>query len=95
MNIKRVYITSQKAKSITDRVDQKLRRVAEVIDESAGISGLERMKSSFEMTGCVADYMIGQMDSDIAVYVMVWFDRSEYWPMFVESAVIKLDPEDD
>jgi hypothetical protein len=35
------------------------------------------------------------MDSDIAVYVMVWFDRSEYWPMFVESAVIKLDPEDD
>jgi len=95
MNIKRVYITSQKAKSITDRVDQKLRRVAEVIDESAGISGLERMKSSFEMTGCVADYLIGQMDSDIAVYVMVWFDRSEYWPMFVESAVIKLDPEDD
>ncbi|RAP51062.1 MAG: hypothetical protein BZ133_03960 [Methanosphaera sp. SHI613] len=95
MNIKRVYITSQKAKSLTDRVDQKLRRVAEVIDESAGISGLERMKSSFEMTGCVADYMIGQMDSDIAVYVMVWFDRSEYWPMFVESAVIKLDPEDD
>lgn len=95
MNIKRVYITSQKAKSLTDRVDQKLRRVAEVIDESAGISGLERMKSSFEMTGCVADYLIGQMDSDIAVYVMVWFDRSEYWPMFVESAVIKLDPEDD
>ena len=95
MNIRRVYLSSQKAKKFTDRADKKLRKVAEVYDESAGISGLERMKMSFEMTGCVADYIIGAMDSDIVVYVMVWFDKSEYWPMFVESAVIKLDPEDD
>ena len=95
LNIKRVYLSSQKAKSLTDRSDKKLRKVAEVYDESAGISGLERMKQSFEMTGCVADYMIGQLDNDIVVYVMVWFDKSDYWPMFVESAVIKLDPEDE
>ncbi|AWX32620.1 DUF2120 family protein [Methanosphaera sp. BMS] len=95
LNIRRVYLSSQKAKKFTDRADKKLRKVAEVYDESAGISGLERMKMSFEMTGCVAEYMIGEMDSDIVVYVMVWFDKSEYWPMFVESAVIKLDPEDD
>lgn len=95
LNIRRVYLSSQKAKKFTDRADKKLRKVAEVYDESAGISGLERMKMSFEMTGCVAEYIIGEMDSDIVVYVMVWFDKSEYWPMFVESAVIKLDPEDD
>ena len=94
LNIKTVYISSEKAKSLINRTDKKLRRVAEVFDESAGISGLERMKASFEMTGCVADYMIGELDSDIVVYVMIWFDKSEYWPMFVESAVIKLVPDE-
>lgn len=95
IGIKKVYLSSEKAKSFTDRADKKLRRVAEVIDQSAGISGLERMKQSFQMTGFAADYMIGEMEPEIAVYVMIWFDKSEYWPMFVESAVIKLDPGDD
>lgn len=93
LNIKKVHLSSQKARTLTDRVDLKLRNVAEVIDQSAGIAGLERMKQSFEMTGFIADYLVGQMDDDIVVYVMVWFDKSEYWPMFVESAVIRLDPE--
>lgn len=92
MNIKEVHSSSETARKLTDRVDLKLRKVADVFDQPGGIAGLERLKHSYELIGCSADYLIGQMDDDVVVYVVMWMDKSEFLPMFVESMVLKLDP---
>ncbi|RAP49566.1 MAG: hypothetical protein BZ136_03160 [Methanosphaera sp. rholeuAM74] len=94
LNIKEVQSSSTRASTLTQRVDEKLHKVTEVYDESNGIAGIEKLKQSFEMTGFKADYKIGELPSDIVVYVVLWLDKSGFGPMFVESMAIKLDPEE-
>lgn len=94
MNIKKVELSSKKAEDLTNRVDQKLRKVADVFDQSEGIAGLEKLKKSYLMTGFEAEYMIGQYDEDTVVYVVMWMDGSGFGPMFAEAMVLHLDPEE-
>lgn len=92
MNIKRVYLESKSARTITDRIDQKFRKVTEVYDEANGIEGIERLKNTFEMTGFIADYLIGITEDEIAVYVVMWMDNTGFGPRFVETMAVQLDP---
>lgn len=91
MNIKKVEVNSEKAKTLTDQVDATFRKTTDVFDKSNGIAGIERLKHTFEITGFEADYLVGQLD-DLAVYVVMWLDKSGFGPMFVESMVVKLHP---
>lgn len=93
MNIKKVEVNSEKAKTLTDQVDATFRKTTDVFDKSNGIAGIERLKHTFEITGFEADYLVGQLD-DLAVYVVMWLDKSGFGPMFVESMVVKLHPLD-
>lgn len=90
LEIKKVEINSEKARNLTDKVDESLRRVTEVYDESNGLAGIEKLKNTFEMTGFDAEYIIGQIE-DTAVYVVIWADKSGFGPMFVETMVIRIE----
>lgn len=90
LNIKKIEINSERANKLTDKVDESLRRITEVYDESHGLAGIEKLKHTFEITGFDAEYIIGQLD-DAAVYVVIWADKSGFGPMFVETMVIKVE----
>ena len=79
----------EKIEILTNQVDQTFRNTTEVFDESNGIAGIEKLKHTFEITGFEADYLVGQLE-DMAIYVVMWLDKSGFGPMFVEAMVVKL-----
>lgn len=89
LNIEKIEINSERARILTNQVDQTFRNTTEVFDESNGIAGIEKLKHTFEITGFEADYLIGQLE-DMAIYVVMWLDKSGFGPMFVEAMVVKL-----
>ncbi len=91
LNIKKIEKESEKARKYTDQIDSVFRKTEEVYDESKGLDGIENLKNIFETTGFHAEYAIGQID-DLAVYVVLYMDRSGFGPMFVETMIIRLDP---
>lgn len=89
LNIGKIEINSERARILTNQVDQTFRNTTEVFDESNGIAGIEKLKHTFEITGFEADYLVGQLE-DMAIYVVMWLDKSGFGPMFVEAMVVKL-----
>lgn len=89
LNIEKIEINSEMARILTNQVDQTFRNTTEVFDESNGIAGIEKLKHTFEITGFEADYLVGQLE-DMAIYVVMWLDKSGFGPMFVEAMVVKL-----
>lgn len=89
LNIEKIEINSERARILTNQVDQTFRNTTEVFDESNGIVGIEKLKHTFEITGFEADYLVGQLE-DMAIYVVMWLDKSGFGPMFVEAMVVKL-----
>ena len=89
LNIEKIEINSERARILTNQVDQTFRNTTEVFDESNGIAGIEKLKHTFEITGFEADYLVGQLE-DMAIYVVMWLDKSGFGPMFVEAMVVKL-----
>lgn len=89
LNIEKIEINSERARILTNQVDQTFRNTTEVFDESNGIAGIEKLKHTFEITGFEADYLVGQLE-DMAIYVVMWLDKSSFGPMFVEAMVVKL-----
>ena len=89
INIEKIEINSERARILTNQVDQTFRNTTEVFDESNGIAGIEKLKHTFEITGFEADYLVGQLE-DMAIYVVMWLDKSGFGPMFVEAMVVKL-----
>ena len=89
LNIEKIEIDSERARILTNQVDQTFRNTTEVFDESNGIAGIEKLKHTFEITGFEADYLVGQLE-DMAIYVVMWLDKSGFGPMFVEAMVVKL-----
>lgn len=89
LNIEKIEINSERARILTNQVDQTFRNTTEVFDESKGIAGIEKLKHTFEITGFEADYLVGQLE-DMAIYVVMWLDKSGFGPMFVEAMVVKL-----
>ena len=89
LNIEKIEINSERARILTNQVDQTFRNTTEVFDESNGIAGIEKLKHTFEITGFEADYLVGQLE-DMAIYVVMWLDKSGFGPMFVEAMAVKL-----
>lgn len=89
LNIEKIEINSERARILTNQVDQTFRNTTEIFDESNGIAGIEKLKHTFEITGFEADYLVGQLE-DMAIYVVMWLDKSGFGPMFVEAMVVKL-----
>ena len=89
LNIEKIEINSERARILTNQVDQTFRNTTEVFDESNVIAGIEKLKHTFEITGFEADYLVGQLE-DMAIYVVMWLDKSGFGPMFVEAMVVKL-----
>lgn len=94
LNIEKIEINSERARILTNQVDQTFRNTTEVFDESNGIAGIEKLKHTFEITGFEADYLVGQLE-DMAIYVVMWLDKSGFGPMFVEAMVVKLHSVDE
>lgn len=88
-NIKHIEKESKKAREITDKIDGIFRKTEEVYDEPNGLDGIEKIKQVFESTGFNAEYVIGQIE-DLAIYVVVYTDKSGFGPMFVETMVLHL-----
>ncbi|MBQ6219283.1 MAG: DUF2120 family protein [Methanosphaera sp.] len=93
LGIQKVEVGSEKSRKLTEKVDSTFRRTEEVYDESNGIDGIEKLKHTFEITGFDAEYIMGQI-GNIAVYVVVWMDRSGFGPMFVEAMVVNIIDEE-
>ncbi len=93
LGIQKVEVGSEKSRKLTEKVDSTFRRTEEVYDESNGIDGIEKLKHTFEITGFDAEYIMGQIEN-IAVYVVVWMDRSGFGPMFVEAMVVNIIDEE-
>ncbi|OED30236.1 DUF2120 family protein [Methanosphaera sp. WGK6] len=91
LNITKVEVNSEKSRQMIEQVDATFRKTTEVFDESNGVAGIEKLKHTFEITGFVADYLMGQIE-DIGIYVVMWMDKSGFGPMFVETMVVKLHP---
>jgi hypothetical protein len=89
LGIKKIEKESEKARKFTDYVDTVFRKTEEVYDEPNGIEGIEKLKSVFESTGFNAEYAIGEID-DLAVYVVLYMDKSGFGPMFVETMIIRI-----
>lgn len=87
--IKNIEKESKRAREITDKADGIFRKTEEVYDESKGLDGIENIKQIFESTGFNAEYVIGQIE-DLAVYVVLYTDKSGFGPMFVETMVLHL-----
>ena len=60
------------------------------IQEETDIYGIYRLKESFENMNCHADYGIGVGD-DIAIFIILWKDKSGIGPLFVELVVSALE----
>ena len=83
LNIEKIEINSERARILTNQVDQTFRNTTEVFDESNGIAGIEKLKHTFEITGFEADYLVGQLE-DMAIYVVMWLDKSGFGAMVVK-----------
>lgn len=88
-NITNIEKESKKAREITDKADSIFKKTEEVYDEFNGLDGIEKIKQIFESTGFNAEYVIGQID-DLAVYVVLYTDKSGFGPMFVETMILHL-----
>lgn len=89
LNINKIEKKSNKARELTDKLDEVFRKTEEVYDESNGLEGIEKLKNTFESTGFHAEYAIGQIDN-LAVYVVLYMDKSGFGPMFVETMIARM-----
>ena len=90
LNIKKVYLNSKRAEILTKEVDRQIKLARGIDDEYQGLSGVEMIKQSFEQSGFVADYIVGEYEN-LAAYVVMWMDKSGSGPMFVETMIIRTD----
>lgn len=80
---------SDETADIITIMDEQIRSQVEIPGET-DIYGIYRLKESFENMNCHADYGMGLLD-DIAIFIVLWKDKSGMGPMFVELVVSALE----
>jgi hypothetical protein len=80
---------SDETANIITIMDEQIRSQVS-IQEETDIYGIYRLKESFENMNCHADYGIGVVD-DIAIFIILWKDKSGIGPLFVELVVSALE----
>lgn len=81
---------SEEAGDIVGIMDEQIRASVPIQSET-DIAGIFRLKESFEAMNCHTDYRLGLIEGDIAVFVVIWKDKSGIGPLFVEVVVSLLE----
>ncbi len=89
LGAKNLDMYSDETADIITILDEQIRSHVEIQGET-DIYGIYRLKESFESMNCHADYGMGLLD-DIAVFLILWKDKSGLGPMFVELVVSALE----
>ncbi len=88
LGAKKIDMVSEDATNIIGIMDETIRSKVEIQGET-DIYGIYRMKQSFESMNCHLEYSLGLL-GDIALFLVVWKDRSGVGPLFVELVVSNL-----
>lgn len=86
LGMREMDIYSEEAGDILGVMDEQIRGSVPIGSET-DITGIYRMKESFESMNCHAEYRFGLMEGDIAIFVVIWKDKSGIGPLFVEVVV--------
>lgn len=85
LGARRVEIISEEAGDIIGAMDEGIRACVDVNAET-DVQGIMRMKESFEGMNCHVEYGMGVLGK-IALFIILWKDKSGMGPMFVELVV--------
>lgn len=84
-----IDVYSDEAKDVIGVMDENIRDQVSIKGET-DIYGIYRLKESFEAMNCHTEYALGLLD-DIAVFLVMWMDKSGFGPKFVEIVVVNLE----
>jgi hypothetical protein len=90
LGIREMDLYSEEAGDIIGVMDEQIRASVPIQSET-DIAGIYRLKESFESMNCHTDYRMGLMEGDIAIFVVIWKDKSGIGPLFVEVVVSLLE----
>lgn len=85
----KIDVYSQEAKDIIGVMDENIRDQVKIQGET-DVYGIYRLKESFEAMNCHLEYALGLLDS-IAIFMVLWMDKSGFGPKFVELVVANLE----
>lgn len=85
LGARRVETISEEAGNLIGIMDENIRANVDVNAET-DIQGIVRMKESFESMNCHVEYSLGVLGK-IALFIILWKDKSGMGPMFVELVV--------
>lgn len=89
MGIRRIDVFSKEAKDLIGIMDENIRSQVEIQGET-DIYGIYRLKESFEAMNCHMEYALGILNQ-IAIFMVLWMDKSGFGPKFVELVVANLE----
>lgn len=89
MGARELDMFSDETADIISIIDEQIRSQVQIQGET-DIYGIYRLKESFENMNCHADYGMGLTD-DIAIFIVLWKDKSGIGPLFVELVVSALE----
>jgi hypothetical protein len=90
LGVKEMDLYSDEAGDIVGIMDEQIRATVPIQSET-DIAGIYRLKESFEAMNCHTAYRMGLMGGDIAIFVVIWKDKSGIGPLFVEVVVSLLE----
>ncbi len=82
---RKMDIFSEEAANVIGIMDENIRARVEIPGET-DVYGIYRLKESFEAMNCHTDYGLGTI-GQIAVFLVLWKDKSGIGPLFVELVV--------
>ncbi|HMK54975.1 MAG TPA: DUF2120 domain-containing protein [Methanobacteriaceae archaeon] len=86
MEVVEMDMFSDEAGDIIGVIDEQIRSCVEISGETDAY-GIYRMKESFESMNCNADYKMGILNDEIAIFLVLWKDKSGMGPLFVEMVI--------
>ncbi len=89
MEARELDMFSDETADIITIIDEQIRSQVQIQGET-DIYGIYRLKESFENMNCHADYGMGLVN-DIAIFIVLWKDKSGIGPLFVELVISALE----
>lgn len=86
---RKIDVFSEEAKDLIGIMDENIRAQVQIQGET-DVYGIYRMKESFEAMNCYVEYSLGILDR-IAIFIVLWMDKSGFGPKFVELVVANLE----
>lgn len=86
---RRIEVFSEESKDIIGVMDENIRGQVEIQGET-DVYGIYRMKESFEAMNCHTEYGLGLVNN-IAIFMVLWMDKSGLGPKFVELVLVNLE----